>query len=59
MTEKTAEFLSSVRFKSITKDLIKHGLSFNDTHLVAKDLLKQNNTRKICLIRQNIILCYF
>ena len=36
--------------------LIMHGLSFNDTHLVAKELRKLNNTIHTCLTRLNIIL---
>ena len=50
-----------IGFKSITVDLIIHGSSFNDTHLVwsrAKELLKLNNTMSTCLIRLKIILHY-
>ena len=42
--------LSSSGFKSIRKSLIIYGSLFNDTHLVAKDLLKLNNTTNTCLI---------
>ena len=31
-----------------------HSLSFSETHLVAKDSLKLNNTIKTCLIRIRI-----
>ena len=34
----------SVGFKSIRVGLNMHGSSFNDTHFVAKQLLKLNNT---------------
>ena len=44
----------------INKSRSNHnGPSFNGTHLVAKYSLKFNNTIITCLIRLNIILCYF
>ena len=37
------QYLSSTGFKSMRVGLIIHGSSFNDAHLVAKELLKLNN----------------
>ena len=33
-------------------------MQYNDTHFIAKDPTKFNNTINICLISQNIILYY-
>ena len=50
--------LSSTGFKSIGLSLIIHGSSFSYTNLVAKELLKLNNTINTCLISLSIILYY-
>ena len=60
------EYLSSIGLKSIRIGLAMHASSFNDAYYVrseasakhAKELLKLNDTLKICSIRLNIILYY-
>ena len=46
-------------FKPTKVGLIIHGSSLNDTNLVAKELIKLNNTINTYLIRPNSILCYY
>ena len=46
-----------VNMIQINKSRSDHACSsFNNTHLVAKDLLNLNNTINTCLIRLNVIL---
>ena len=53
------QYLNSTGFKSTRVGQILLGSLFNDTHLVAKDLLKLNNAINTCSISQVIILYYF
>ena len=53
------KMLNSSGFKSIMVGLARHDSLYNDTHLVAKDLVKLNNRINTGLISPNINIYHF